>query len=130
MKLTAENVNKSFMNVLFRDDEVVDGKPILEPVLVEGVLNKFGFHPVRLQEEKENVREMLADLPKEFQPDTGGGWSFLNACMDKEGNQWGEHRDIEQLVCLGIALNLAAYTLPRPMWEALPGGMPYFGVKE
>ena len=128
MNLTAENVTKSFMNALFKDDEIVDGKPTIEPVKVEGVVRSYGFHPARLEAERENVLKMLADLPAEFQPATGGGMSFLNACMDKDGTQWGEHSNIEQLLCLGIGLGLAKYSLPRNMWSALPGGMPYFGV--
>ncbi len=75
------------------------------------------------------MREFLLALPDSFQASGGGGMSFLNACMDRNGVQWGEHRDIEQLFCLGTALKLCSLCLPRDMWDALPGGMPYYVVK-
>ena len=128
MKLTAENVEKVFMNCLFRDDEIVDGKPVLPPTTAEGITQNFGFHPERLEAERENVRALLMELPKEFQQATGDGWSFLNACMDKEGNHWGEHSNVQEILCLGIALGLASYIMPKEMWSVLPGGMPYFRV--
>jgi hypothetical protein len=38
------------------------------------------------------------------------------------------HQRVEQLVQLGIAVGKIRYLLPRDMWDALPGGMPYFVV--
>jgi len=49
-------------------------------------------------------------------------------CMDKHGVQWGEHRNIEQLVVLGIAAKMVKYCMPRDMWGILPGGMPYIAI--
>jgi len=128
MKLTAENVHAAFLRVMFNEDEIVDGKPISFPVLVEGVIGKFGFHEARLEAERENVRAMLSELPDEFKADKGGGMSFLNACMTKGGAQWGEHRNMNELVCLGLGLKLVEFNLPKEMWSMLPGGMPYFMV--
>ena len=70
-------------------------------------------------------------LPSQFRLFTeggAGGWSFLNAHEDKDGVQWGEHKVIEVLVCLGIAVGHARFLLPRKMWSMAPGGMPYFCV--
>lgn len=44
--------------------------------------------------------------------------------MTKEGNQWGEHLNMEQLVVLGVASGNLQYCLPKQMWSMLPGGMP------
>jgi hypothetical protein len=55
--------------------------------------------------------------------------SFLNACMDRHGNHWAEHQTIDFLLCLGLATDQVAFCLPREIWAALPGGMPYFVVK-
>jgi hypothetical protein len=125
-KLTVDDVRATVMRVLFRNDELVDGKPVVEPVVVEGIMSKFGFHPERLEAERENVRGMLAELPEQFI--SGGGWSFMSACMDKDGRQWGEQRDVELLMCLGLALGMVSYTFPRKLSPALPGGVPYFTV--
>ncbi len=125
MELTAKRVDEFFIKCLFKDSEVIEGRPIMEPIKAEGIFNTFGFHPERLANHKDLVIKLLRELPSEFFRDVGGGWSFLNACYDKHGNQWGEHRNIEQLFCLAIALKIAMYSLPRKLWPALPGGMPY-----
>ena len=74
---------------------------------------------------------MLAELSDDFKTSGGGGMSFLNACMDKHGNQWtGMHLRQEQLVQLGIAIGEVEYAASREMWRLFPGGMPYFVVKQ
>ena len=128
MRLTAESVEQIFLDCLFRDDELVDGKPEIEPIKAEGIIRNFGFHPIRLNEHKTEIIELLQELPKEFFKDSGGSWSFLNACMDEHGNHWGEHRNIEQLFCLGIGLGIARFQFPRSMWSAFPGGVPYVTI--
>jgi hypothetical protein len=73
---------------------------------------------------------MLAELPDMFKESGGGGWSFLNACDDRHGNQWtGLHQRMEQLFQLGIGIDKVECQLPREVWPALPGGMPYYIVK-
>lgn len=130
-RLTAEAVTAIMADCLYRHDEIAGGKVPDDAVLVEGVVRKYGLHPGRLASHKAEIADLLADLPTEFQPspEGGGGWSFLNACMDKNGRHWGEHRDMEALFVLGIATEQAAWLLPREMWDAMPGGMPYVGIK-
>lgn len=116
MKLTADNVHDTFMKCLFKDEEPKDN-----PVITEGIMMKIGFHPDRLKENENNIIEMLSGLPNEFQQSGGGGMSFLNACNDKDGNQWADlHKTMEELVCLGIAI--------KKVHILFPGGMPYFTV--
>lgn len=124
MDLTNENVEVVFMDCLFKDGENTENH-----IKVEGIQNTVGFHPERLTAHKEDVQAMLQFLPDEFQKGKGGGWSFLNACNDKDGSQWtGSHQRMEQLCQLGIGLGLAEWQLPREMWAILPGGMPYVVV--
>jgi hypothetical protein len=101
-----------------------------EVVIVEGVVGKYYLHRTHLESHRQEIGELLACLPDEFQAARGGGWSFLNACMTRNGEHWGEHTDIERLVCLGIAVRLAKFLFPRAMWLALPGGVPYFCIGE
>lgn len=122
-KLTAQNVNEVFMDCLFRN-----GEDTSKAVTVEGIVSKFVFHPSRLESHKTDIKEMLSALPEQFQTDKGGGWSFLNACMTNDGEQWGEHQNMEQLFALGIATGQAKWLLPRDIWHSLPGGMPYVSV--
>lgn len=124
MKLTSEAVDEMLRKCLFADDEAMD-----DAVKVEGIVNNYAFHPGRISEHTAEISDMLSELPNEFQASGGGGWSFLNACMDKHGNQWtGLHQQQERLFALGIAAGKARWLLPREMWSALPGSVPYVSV--
>lgn len=120
MELTSKNVTDVFNDCLFKEEESKETY-----VEVQGIVMKVGFHPERLLSHKDDVIDMLECLPHEFRIEEGGGWSFLNACADKNGKRWGEHQQMEQLFMLGIGLNLVEWAGPREMWVALPGGMPY-----
>lgn len=83
----------------------------------------------RVAKNRDEIAAMLAELPDEFHADRGGGWSFLNACVDRTGRQWcSAHATVGMLVTLGIAAGMVTFNAPRPMWNTLPGGMPYFTV--
>jgi hypothetical protein len=95
---------------------------------VEGFTTNFVFHAGRLAERAGEIGELLGELNDNFHAGKGDGWTFLNACVDRNGRHWGEYADVEQLVCLGIATGQAKWRFPREMWYGLPGGLPYFVV--
>lgn len=123
MKLTATKVDEIFRDCLFKDNESHEGA-----IMVEGVAHNFGFHPERTLSHRNEIRELLDELPKNFFEDSGGGWSFLQACVDKHGNHWGEHLHMEQLFCLGISLGLVRELMPKALRSVLPGGVPYYVI--
>lgn len=132
MKLTHENVESVFVDCLFRNEELPDGTLPKEGEFTkgEGVVLRIGFHTERLQSHKQDVVDMLNCLKGTFKQSKGGGWSFLQMCEDKDGNQWtGEHRQMDKLVCLGAALDLVTLT-PAEMNAFLPGRMPYICIKD
>lgn len=124
--LTAEAVDLVMKDCLFKEEEVTGVKPPEGAVVVEGIVSKYAFHPQRLEQNREKVKAMLDELPETFE----GGWTFLNMCYDKHDNQWtGEHRVMEELMCLGLALGLMIYCLPdRKLWGVFHGSMPYVQV--
>src|SRR4029077_9475566 len=126
-KLTPEAVREVMLACLFQQEEI-DANSHVGAVMVEGLVNTFGFHPGRVAEKKPEIAALLAQLPEAFFSDSGGGMSFLNACVDKDGDQWGEHRDMEALFALGQAVGLVTCPLSRAFWSSLPGGVPYFMV--
>jgi hypothetical protein len=126
--IEAQEVDKIFRDYLFKTEEVVDGKPVIEPIKVEGIGANFGFHPQRIEQHKKRIEEIITELPDKFNKSLGGGWSFLNACMTKDDEQWGEQINAEQLVCLGIAIGKIKYCMPKAMWNIMPGGVPYFYI--
>lgn len=129
-KLTSQAVVDIGKRVLYQNEELRDGKPPDDALTVEGLVNKYAFHPERVAAAKPEIDALLKELPETFRKSgtNAGGWSFLNACMDRHGEQWtGEHRAMELLVCLGIAAGSASW-LGKDMAGILPGGMPYFEV--
>lgn len=121
----SERVDVIMRDALFKREEIPDPTtPPEDAVLVEGVVNGFGFHHDRLESHREEVREILTQMPDAFMQEKGGGMSFLALCNTSKGEQWGEHRDMEALCCLAIGLGLGKW-LMKDMAEAMPGGMPY-----
>lgn len=123
-KLNANEVRDIFLDCLFKEEEIENGKPIKEAIYVDGVMNKVGFCKDRIKENESLITELLDELPKSFKE----GYSFLNLCEDKNGYQWGEHRNCDELMMLGIAIGKMKYLLPREMWAMLSGGMPYVQI--
>lgn len=124
MNLSAQNVDTIFKYCLFKE-----GEPRETFALGDGVMMKVGFNPERLWEKTDDIKSMLAGLPDSFQSVVGGGDSFLNMCMDKEGSQWADlHLTMDQLVCLGRAINKIDYHMPREDWGFLPAGMPFLVI--
>jgi hypothetical protein len=106
--------------------EVPDGQ-----VVVKGITVWFVFDRARLESHRADVAGMLANLPRQFRLTEGGGWSFLNGCMDGRGRQWTDsYRFVETLMQLGIALGLGRWTTPRETWATFPGGMPYYVIDD
>lgn len=131
--ISDERVVEVLRDCLFTNEEMPSAEVPEGAVIVEGIINHFGFHPERLESHRDEVTTMLQSLPLQFRTTAvggGGGWSFLNACQDANDVQWtGLHRTMDALFVLGIGLDLAAWLLPREMWDAFPGGMPYVVVK-
>ncbi len=128
--LTATEVGEIITDCLFKDDELpAPGQPPAGAVMVAMITTRFGFHPERLATHKDRILELLHMLPPQFQKDKGGGWSFLNACNDIHGHQWGEHKDMEALFALGLATGQVKELMPREEWDTLPGGMPYYVIE-
>ena len=124
--IDAKRIKEIFLDCLLKEQEIdKNGNPLVELIKVEGIVNNFGFHPERVKKHTNEIISFLDELPDDFKLSKGGGWSFLNACIDKNGYQWGEHNNIEQLFSLGIAIGKANFLMPRSMWSAFPGGMPY-----
>jgi hypothetical protein len=121
MELSTERVGELFKRCLAATAD--QGK------VVQGVVTTAAFNPQALEDCREQIAELLAELPEQFQEAGGGGWSFLNACDDRHGRQWTSfHRTMEQLFMLGLASGQVKELLPRDMWAAFPGGMPYYVV--
>lgn len=119
MELTDKNVEEIFTDCLGNECDL----------LVEGVLLATYFKQDRIDKYKNDIMDMLLCLPDGFLKSKGGGYTFLNACLDNNGRQWTEgHQMIDKLICLGLAIGKVKFCLCRDLWRFLPMGMPYFTV--
>lgn len=126
-----QRVNAILLECLLLENELDGGKPKdgVKWIKSQGIANTFGLSHERLQKNAAEINDMLDNLPEQFHQGTGEGWSFLNACNDKNGEQWTSfHRTMDELFCLGMALGRVGCLMPREMWAILPGGMPYYVV--
>lgn len=120
MKLEPASVETLMHSCLSRDRKDV--------IHVLGLVNNFAFSVSAIEAHKAEIKELLDQLPDAFQTTKGGGWSFLNACQDRNGELWtGVHQTVEQLLCLGIAAGQAKW-LMREHADIMPGGVPYVVV--
>jgi len=122
MQLTSENVEAVFKDCLAEKKEGAQ--------IINGVVLKVAFDRSKVSDNRENILSMLSLLPEQFQVGIGGGWSFLNLCVDKAGQQWTDfHQMCDKLVCLGIAIGAVEFCFKqRELWQVFPGGMPYLTI--
>jgi hypothetical protein len=124
MQLTSENVSQVFLHCLFKE-----GEDTSNHVAVKGITLSVGFHPERLKEKSSQIDDLLDQLPVEFHEKGGGGMSFLQSGIDKNGRHWGEHKNMQELFLLGVGTGRIAKPFPDELVDSLPGGVPYFIVK-
>lgn len=94
-----------------------------------------GGEPIPLDKAKleshqtEIARILLEQDPKFFKHSEAGGYTFLQLPFDGKGNHWCEQPTALKLCILGLGLGLVEYLLPREVWSALPGGVPYLAIE-
>src|SRR6478735_6010944 len=116
-KLSAANVEHIFKRCLLNDDE-----KNLEHIYEHGVKIEVYFKTSELKKYRQRITEMISQLPETFLQHKGGGWSFLNLCLNKDGQQWTDSHEVcDMLVCLGLAIDKIAFCLHRDMWSIFPG---------
>ena len=131
--ISAKEVEEALKDSLFKNEEVdTSGRCMSEgfpaTVIVEGLTATFYLNAQRLNEKKDQVIKWLTEFEDGFMKDSGGGQTFLNFCQTKDGNQWGEQSDCQNLLILAIGLNLMSYCAPKEMWSMFPGEMPYIVI--
>lgn len=132
--IDSKRISEVFKECLFRDEELElakknDGSFDTACVLGSLVVGSIPvFCWLRILGFKDEIKAYLNLLPDEFKESSGGGYTFLNMCVDKNNNQWGGQRQCDELTALGKALGLCDYLLPRQYWGTLPGSVPYIIV--
>lgn len=122
MPLTSDNVEHIFVEC--------SRTPMRENIIVRGVVIAAEFDVDKLNARRDDICDMLEELPDVFHVGLGDGWSFANMCINADGEQWTDlHRVCDKLLCLGIAINAAEFTIKqRDLWRMFPGGLPYITI--
>lgn len=127
MNIASENVSKVFFNCYLKNKEEHENEK--NPIIVEGIVYKYSFNPIKIEENKDIIISFLQQISKSFYINVGEGDSFLNFCKDKNGELWTtSHEEMEQLMLLGMAIDKIEYCFPREIWISLPGNMPYLVI--
>lgn len=117
-----KKVEEIFIDCLYENDVLLDKCNI-----IEGIKMKVAFDPKKVEENKEEINLLLDNIHGKFKE----GWTFLNLCLDKNGNFWtGNHITMEKLLLLGLAIGRIKYCCSKDMWDILPSKMPYIFIME
>lgn len=118
----SEILNPERVEFVFGDCLFKVGEDTTNRIVVDGVQVSNAFNPERLASHTREIIAMLGELPDQFKLSSGGGWSFLNACNDKHGNQWtGFHPVMDQLFQLGMGIGKVLEHDHRVWWRAWGG---------
>jgi len=127
--LSPDALDEVVKDCLADQDEVIfrDGVEQLEHfedfTIVRGLVTAFALHKERLEVHRPLVIYWLGLLSKTFKEN---GWTFLQVPFLADGTQWGEQKDADILMVLGMGLDLVHPLLPRALDSSLVGGVPYF----
>ena len=123
--INATRLHEICLDSLFNEEELKEG---VEYCPGYGVLHNFGFKPEKIEEYAEEVKDILSNLEEGFF--TPHGESFLKLPFDKMGQQWGEHANAEELVLIGSATGYVDFSIPRIIWNLMPGSVPFITVSK
>lgn len=74
-------IDAAKLNGIFLSSMFEEGEEVTNPIIVQGIVCNVAFDPIRLENARDEVVEMLLQLPDEFKKSIGGGWSFLYMCI-------------------------------------------------
>jgi len=131
--IDANRVSEIFMDCLWNEQErsMYSEEELVRmstqiPALVMGTVC---FNPDRLVKHSEEITSMLSELSPNFFKNNGGAGHFNQMPFTAKQEQWGEHINAEELMCLGMGIGKVKYAIEdRLAWSAMPGGVPFIVV--
>jgi ABC-type Fe3+-citrate transport system substrate-binding protein len=99
LTLTREHVTEVFEDCLYRESE-----DPAQFIMIAGILNPAKFSSERLTQHRQEIADMLASLPAEFQQNRKHSANMRKAITNKYGFSWTDsYSDVAMLIQLGIA---------------------------
>lgn len=132
MELTADNVRKTINACLHTGDHPKEENSLKvfidyldKSVMGRGIKNIFMFNKEKVKEKEADIISMLDQLPDGFKRSKGGGWAFVNLCMNNKDEQWCDlHDTMDELVALGVAIERVKF-MGGIDTKLMAGGLPY-----
>lgn len=125
----AERVKNTFYDCMFKTAEEANEHVEKGTIVTsKGMRVIVAFHPERLKGHEEGILALMNEVVHDkFYRDGGGGMSFLDLCVDKNGNQWTDlHQTMDQFFQLAQAIGHAGFCTQDPgLISLMPGGMPF-----
>lgn len=128
MNKTESALNPNRVNSIFTECLFKEGEDEGESITVAGFANDTIFSKSRVDEHKDTIIDMLADLPDHFKVSAGDriGASVMGVGFDKHGHEWTVlYVYKERLTQLGVAVGKVSYIVPKKDWPLLKNGMPF-----
>lgn len=121
MNITASNMShltkQAFSECIFQHGNAND-----DFIIVEGVFGNFIFNCQHLEEHRNLITSLIAELPCNPQIT----FTICDIRTNRQGFTWTNDLVVcDCLVAMAIGLNLMFYSLPKNMWHSLPRGLPY-----
>lgn len=56
MAIKSDRIHEILKDCLYREDEIVDGKPVVEPIIIDGIRTSWGIHSERIENHREEIQ--------------------------------------------------------------------------
>lgn len=101
-------------------------------ISIQGVTAIFGLDPEKIEKHRTEIYDLMKVLPHTFweNPIGNDGYSFLRLPFTKDNVQWGEQKNAQELMVLGLAAGYMQYLFSKEYWTELPGSVPYIIIHE
>lgn len=114
-------VNDIFSYCLLTENEIVDGKPIVQSTYCEGIKFDYLFSTKRLSDKKESISTLI-DLIDSVED----GISVNSLGKTKDGKEWTSSSDtLEKVMVLGVSSGDLIIPFSRELDKSLKGSVPY-----
>ena len=114
-------VNDIFSYCLLTENEIVDGKPIVQSTYCEGIKFDYLFSTKRLSDKKESISTLIDMIDS-----VEDGISVNSLGKTKDGKEWTSSSEtLEKVMVLGVSSGDLIIPFSREFDKALKGSVPY-----
>lgn len=114
-------VNDIFAYCLLEENEIVDGKPVVQSTFCEGIKFDYLFSTKRLHDKKDNISALIDEIDA-----IEDGISVSCMGQTKGGKEWTKSLDtLEKIMVLGVSNGDLVLPFSRDLDKSLKNSVPY-----